>query len=72
MFSYICIGTHDLSRAVAFYDAVMAPLGHSRIDLDLDGGNASWRPQYGPHFHAAYPLDTDNNKFSVVCYDAGK
>ena len=126
MFSYVCIGTNDLPRAVAFYDAVMAPLGHPRFDLDLAGGNATWglddpgphlwvtapfdgaaaspgngtmvsflastraqvdavysaammqgakcegppgyRPQYGPHFYAAYLRDPDGNKFNAVCY----
>lgn len=128
MFSYVCVGTNDLPRAVAFYDAVMEPLGHARVDLDLEGGNATWglddpgphlwvtvpfdggkarpgngtmfsllaasrgqvnavydaaiaqgarcegppglRPQYGPHFYAAYLRDPDGNKFNVVCYDA--
>lgn len=129
MFSYVCIGTNDLPRAVAFYDAVMAPLGHLRCDLDLMGGNATWgmddpgphlwvttpfdgtaarpgngtmfsllspsraqvdavyaaalahgavcdgppgpRPQYGPHFYAAYLRDPDGNKFNTVCYAMG-
>lgn len=42
MFSYVCLGTNDLPRAVAFYDAVITPLGHVRCELDLDGGNATW------------------------------
>lgn len=31
MFSHITIGTHDLPRAIAFYDAVLAPLGIERV-----------------------------------------
>ena len=31
MFSHVTIGTHDLSRAMAFYDAVLAPLGIQRV-----------------------------------------
>lgn len=58
MFSYICIGTNDLPRAVAFYDAVMAPLGHARIDLDLLGGNATWGlDDPGPHLWVTTPFD---------------
>jgi catechol 2,3-dioxygenase-like lactoylglutathione lyase family enzyme len=58
MFSYICIGTNELSRSVVFYDAVMAPLGHTRFDLDLDGGNASWGlPDPGPHLWVTQPFD---------------
>jgi catechol 2,3-dioxygenase-like lactoylglutathione lyase family enzyme len=31
MFSHVTLGTHDLPRAVAFYDAVLAPLGIERV-----------------------------------------
>ena len=31
MFSHMTIGTSDLPRAKAFYDAVLAPLGIERI-----------------------------------------
>lgn len=38
MFTYICLGTNDLARAVRFYDAVLAPLGLQRCDpQDEDG-----------------------------------
>jgi len=30
MFTYVCLGTNDLRRAAAFYDAVLAPLGLAR------------------------------------------
>src|SRR6476646_528169 len=30
MFSHLTIGTHDLARATAFYDAVLTPLGIER------------------------------------------
>lgn len=30
MFTYICLGTNNLSRAAAFYDATLATLGLSR------------------------------------------
>jgi catechol 2,3-dioxygenase-like lactoylglutathione lyase family enzyme len=30
MLSYICIGTNDMARSVAFYDAVLAALGLNR------------------------------------------
>jgi catechol 2,3-dioxygenase-like lactoylglutathione lyase family enzyme len=32
MFSYVCLGSNDLQRAAAFYDAVLAPLGLQRCD----------------------------------------
>lgn len=127
MFSYVALGTTDLPRAVAFYDAVLALLGHQRIDnydpgatsaawglddpgphlwvtLPFDGhpastgngtmvsflaptrtavdafhaaalahfgqdeGSPGLRPQYGPHFYAAYVRDPDGNKLNAVCY----
>ena len=127
MFSYVSLGTRDVTRAIAFYDAVLAPLGHRRIpDYDPDGTSAAWglddpgphlwvtepfdgrrasagngtmvsflaetraavaafhaaalahggsdvgapglRPQYGPHFYAAYVRDPDGNKLNAVCY----
>ncbi len=129
MFSYVSLGTRDLARALRFYDAALAPLGHSRIaDDDADDRSAAWgiddpgphlwvtepfdgqpasigngtmvsflaqspgdvdafhaaalahggtdegapglRPQYGPHFYAAYVRDPDGNKLNAVCYRA--
>lgn len=41
MFTYICLGTNDLPRAVSFYAPVMAALGQQRCDTasehDWDG-----------------------------------
>lgn len=44
MFTYVCLGTNDLRRAAAFYDAALAPLGIVRCTTpgeDLDGW-AGW------------------------------
>jgi catechol 2,3-dioxygenase-like lactoylglutathione lyase family enzyme len=127
MFSYMALGTNDLARAIVFYDAALAPLGHGRIvEHDRDATSAAWgledpgphlwvtlpfdgqpatvgngvmvsflaptqtavdafyraalaaggtdegppglRPQYGPHFYAAYVRDPDGNKINAVCY----
>lgn len=127
MFSYMSLGTNDIARAIGFYDAALAPLGHHRItDYDPDGKSAAWglddpgphlwltqpfdgqpatvgngtmvsfladtraavdafhaaslahygsdegkpglRPEYGPHFYAAYVRDPDGNKLNAVCY----
>ncbi|MDN5788815.1 VOC family protein [Pseudorhodobacter sp.] len=58
MFSYVAVGTNDLPRAVRFYDAVLAPLGHERCDLDLAGGNATWGAgDPGPHLWVTTPFD---------------
>jgi catechol 2,3-dioxygenase-like lactoylglutathione lyase family enzyme len=57
MFSYMMIGSNDLARAIAFYDAVMATLGHARIE-DPDPNSASWgTPEPGPHIMVGPPFD---------------
>jgi catechol 2,3-dioxygenase-like lactoylglutathione lyase family enzyme len=42
MFRYLCLGTNDLHRAIAFYDAVLAPLGHVRCRVDDAAGWDGW------------------------------
>ena len=57
MFSYICVGSNDLPRSVAFYDAVMAVLGHPRIDY-TEGESATWgKDEPGPHLWVCLPFD---------------
>lgn len=59
MFSYISLGTSNLERAIAFYDAVLAPLGHNRIeDYDPDATSAAWGlDDPGPHLWVTQPFD---------------
>jgi catechol 2,3-dioxygenase-like lactoylglutathione lyase family enzyme len=37
MFSHLTIGTNDLARAIAFYDAILAPLGIERAPGKFTG-----------------------------------
>lgn len=39
MFSYICLGTNNLERAIKFYDAALAPLGLKRC---FTGDEPNW------------------------------
>lgn len=59
MFSYVSLGTADLSRAIAFYDAALTPLGHHRIDgYDPDATSAAWGlDDPGPHLWVTRPFD---------------
>jgi catechol 2,3-dioxygenase-like lactoylglutathione lyase family enzyme len=59
MFSYVSLGTNDLPRSVAFFDAALAPLGHARIaGYDPDGTSAAWgRDDPGPHLWVTLPFD---------------
>ena len=42
MFSHTMLGTHDLDRARAFYDAMLAPLGITPLAGRWDG-SAAWQ-----------------------------
>ena len=42
MFTYVCLGTNDLPRAVAFYDPVMAALGLQRCDTSSEPEWDGW------------------------------
>lgn len=59
MFSYVSLGTSDLGRALRFYDAALAPLGHRRIaDYDPDDRSAAWGlDDPGPHLWVTQPFD---------------
>ena len=56
MIGYVTIGHNDLDKAVAFYDAVFAPLGYGRTFKD--GGWAGYGPggkKEGLEFYLAAP-----------------
>ncbi len=61
MFSHVTVGTSDLKRAAAFYDAVLIPLGFRRRSVTPDGGPASacWvGPSHTlPRFYVYEPFD---------------
>jgi len=39
MFTYICLGTNDMQRAIGFYDPIMRALGQMRCDT---GDEPNW------------------------------
>jgi catechol 2,3-dioxygenase-like lactoylglutathione lyase family enzyme len=57
MFSHVTMGTHDLERASAFYDATLAPLGLGRVP----GKYANWaawsRPGESTRFWVGHPYN---------------
>jgi len=54
MFTHMTVGTNDLPKARAFYDAVLGPLGHKRLfDLDDRSGYGA----EGPEFLVLRPID---------------
>jgi len=81
MIGYVTLGTNDLPRAAAFYDALLAEVGVKRL-MDFGRGYA-WgssmgRPMLGimkPYdgqpatgsFYAAYFRDLDGNKLNCFC-----
>ena len=57
MFSHITVGTHDLARATAFYDATLAPLGIERVAKKY-GDWAAWqRPGQESKFWVGLPYN---------------
>ena len=61
MFSHVTVGTNHLARAIAFYDALLAPLGLRQRAVTPDGGPpaACWEMQGTalPRFYAYSPYD---------------
>lgn len=48
MLHHISLGVADIDRAVAFYDAVLEPLGYVRVWDDLRPGEDDQAAGYGP------------------------
>ncbi|TAD79424.1 MAG: VOC family protein [Oscillatoriales cyanobacterium] len=132
MFDHLSLGVTDFAASVAFYDAVLDPLGvrrwfvmdqaavaayqdaggesfwlygNSTLQIPLimieptdrfhvafravnrlavnrfyqaaiaqggqDAGMPGLRPQYHPHYYAAYVLDPDGYKIEAVCHQPG-
>jgi len=59
MISHICLGTNRFEDALAFYSAVLPPLGWKERWVDRDNGNAGWEPEAGgrPLFFIGRPFD---------------
>ena len=58
MFSYICLGTNDIARARGFWDAVLAPLGLTRVEGYDDAASSAWGDaDPGPHLWVTEPFD---------------
>ncbi|MFC4169012.1 VOC family protein [Teichococcus aestuarii] len=58
MLDYATLGTSDLARALRFYDALLAPLGHARRWTGEDG--ASWAvpgDPAAPFLYVGKPFD---------------
>ncbi|WP_198371776.1 VOC family protein [Roseomonas rosulenta] len=59
MFSHATLGTNDIHRAVAFYDALLDGLGLARQESDLAKGYAGYAaaPEVTPQFWVMRPID---------------
>ncbi|MEO6091691.1 MAG: VOC family protein [Novosphingobium sp.] len=56
MLAYVTIGTTDLQRGAAFYDAIAAELGAARV-MEFDRFIAWGRPGGEPGIGLTYPFD---------------
>lgn len=70
MFSHVTIGTHDLSRAIAFYDAVLAPLGIERVASKYSTWAAWQRPGEPEKFWVGRPFNRLPASWSNGCMTA--
>ena len=57
MFSHATIGSHDVARAIAFYDAVLAPLGIERVPSKYPNWAAWQRPGEAPKLWVGRPYN---------------
>ena len=57
MLAYATLGTRDLARAAAFYDAVLAPLGATRMMEEPDYFIAWGTSEQGAGLGITYPHD---------------
>lgn len=61
MFSHVTVGTRDLAKAIAFYDALLLPIGLKQRAVTPDGGplSACWiHPDRAlPRFYVYLPYD---------------
>lgn len=59
MISHVTVGVTDLARAMAFYDAIFAPLGILRFGTDIAGGWVGWqgKGERFPTFWICHPYD---------------
>src|SRR4051794_8079997 len=57
MFSHVTIGTNNLERAVAFYDAVLAPLCIERVPGKYERWAAWQRPGEAPKLWVGFPYN---------------
>jgi catechol 2,3-dioxygenase-like lactoylglutathione lyase family enzyme len=57
MFSHVTIGTDDLARSVAFYDAALAPLGIERVPSKWETWAAWRRPGEAATLWVGRPYD---------------
>ncbi len=73
MIAYTCLGTNDLPRAKAFYDALFAAIGIKRL-MDWGEQGAAWGPDFAqPMFGVLTPYDKkaatvgNGTMISVLC-----
>jgi len=55
-----CVGSNDLEKAKAFYDALLGSAGITTLFPHPSGGR-------GPKFYVSYFRDLDGNKLCAFC-----
>ena len=73
MFSHLTVGTRDLARATAFYDAVLSPLGIERVAGKYENWAAWQRPGEAAKLWVGLPfnqLPASAGNGSMVAFSA--
>ena len=59
--THVCFSAPTRQAVHEFYDAALAAGGR-------DDGKPGLRPDYSPHYYAAFILDPDGHKIEAVCH----
>ena len=70
MFSHVTIGTNDLTRAIAFYDAVLTPLGIERVPSKYANWAAWQRPGEAEKLWVGRPFNGQPASWGNGCMTA--
>ena len=70
MFDHIGFNVGDFDRSLAFYWAVLAPLGIGVLDqgegCGRDNGGPGLRPNHAPDYSVAFALDPNGHNVEAV------
>ncbi|MCB9989156.1 MAG: VOC family protein [Rhodospirillales bacterium] len=74
MFNHVSLGITNIEKSVAFYDPLMALLGHKRAYGNIEEGYMAWGEEDALSFIINLPLDENDTatpcRGSHICFQA--